>query len=131
MCDIAKFSIFREIPRNLVISARNRENQGLPRQTAIFCIFRDISQFPVRFSSVILAGTLIRGQVDRWGSIVTNWDQSLQMGISRYKWGSIVIKVRISRYKSVDQSLQMGIIRYKWGSIVIKVRISRYKSVDQ
>ena len=44
-------------------------------------------------------GKLIRGQVDQWGSIVTNGDQSLQMGISRYKWGSIVIKVRISRYK--------------------------------
>ena len=42
--------------------------------------------------------------MDRWGSIVTNGDQSLQMGISRYKWGNIVIKVRICRYKSGDQS---------------------------
>ena len=44
--------------------------------------------------------------MDQWGSIVTNGDQSLQMGISRYEWGSIVIKVRISRYKSGDESLQ-------------------------
>ena len=39
----------RYFPRNTAKFSHFRENQGLPRQTAIFCIFRDIPRFPVRF----------------------------------------------------------------------------------
>ena len=87
MCDIAKFKIFRKIPRNLVISATNRENQGLPRQTTIFCIFRDIIG---NFGETIdqrSSGPMGINPINRYklGSVVTNGDQWLQMGINGYK----------------------------------------------
>ena len=86
-----KFSIFREIPRNLVISATNRENQGLPRH-------RDILHFP-RYITISCSFLISNfdGDIDqrssgpmginhyKWESVVTNGDQSLQMGINRYK----------------------------------------------
>ena len=78
----AKFSLFCDKPRKSRFTATNRDILHFPRYMAISCSFL-IGNFGGNIDQRSSGPMGINRY--KWGSVVTNGDQSLQMGINRYK----------------------------------------------